>query len=143
MLGFRFDGDILFAVPPAVKTRTKHILWLTPLGVAGAYAACLVSLRAEPSGYVASYSVLPHSSTDVLDFSRGTVTLRTCCGDEPWGTYTRSREGAWIWHLRQGKKSVTKEYLVHSNFLSMSFTDMQDPSSKFTLRRRVFTHFPL
>jgi hypothetical protein len=125
-----------------VKTRTKRILWLTPPGIAAAYAACLLGLRAEPSGYVASYSVFPHSTTDVLDFSRGTVTLRTCCGDQPWGTYSRSREGAWIWHLRTRTKSVTKEYLVQSDFLSMSFTDVQDPSIKFTLGRRVFRQFP-
>src|SRR5207302_7442682 len=71
-----------------VKTRTKQILWLMPLAVAAAYAVALTGFRSEPSGYVASYSFLPHARTDVLDFSRGIVTLRTCCGDSPCGTYS-------------------------------------------------------
>ena len=127
-----------------MRTKTKRVLLLTPLAIAAAYAAALVALRSEPSGYVASYSIYPHAGTDVFDFSRGNVTLRTCCGDEPWGTYSRSPDGAWVWHLRRGtKKPVTREILVQPGFLSMRFTDLQDPSKTFTLRRRLFTQIPL
>ena len=124
-----------------MKTKTKRILWLTPLVIAAAYVMALVGLHSEPSGYVASYSIFPHDGNDVLDFSRGTVTLRTCCGDVPWGTYSRSPDGAWIWHDSPATKS--KEILVQSDLFSVSFTDMRDPSNKFTLRRRVFTQLPL
>ena len=67
------------------------MLWLAPLAVVAICAMLVVGLRSEPSGYVAAYSVFPHESCDVLDFSGGIVTLRTCCGDEPYGTYSRAR----------------------------------------------------
>ena len=127
-----------------MRTRTKGIVYLTPLAIAAAYAVAFVGPRAEPTGYVASYSIFPHASTDVLDFSRGTVTLRTCCGDESWGTYSRAPNGAWIWHLRHGSEQpVANEVLIRAGFFSMSFADTKNPAMKFTLRRRVFTKFPL
>ena len=127
-----------------VKTRTKRILWLTPLAIAAAYAVAFVSLRSEPSGYVASYSIIPHDSNDVLDFSHGIVTQRTCCGDESWGTYSRSPDGTWLWHIRHGSKNhATNDIIVRPGFFSMSFADTQDPAIRFTLRRRVFKQFPL
>ena len=127
-----------------MKTSKKRILLFTPLAVVAACAVALLSLRSEPSGYVASYSIYPHAGTDVLHFSRGTVTLRTCCGDEPWGTYSRSEDGAWVWHLRRGtKKPYSRDILVQSGFFSMQFTEIQNPSKKFKLRRRVFAQFPL
>ena len=126
-----------------MKTRTKRILWFTPVAIAAAYAVAFVGLRSEPSGYVASYSIMPHDGNDVLDFSHGIVTQRTCCGDEAWGTYSRSSDGAWVWHVRHGTKNpVTKELFVRADFASMSFTDTQDPSIRFTLRRRVFKQLP-
>lgn len=127
-----------------MKISTKRILWLTPLGIAAAYVVALVGLRSEPSGYVASYSVFPHATTDIFDFSHGTVTLRTCCGNSSWGTYSRSSDGAWIWHLRYGtRRRTTREIRVQSGFFSMTFTVIEDPSVKFTLRRRVFANYPL
>lgn len=124
-----------------MKTKTKRILWLTPLAIAVGYVLALVGLRSEPSGYVASYSIFPLDGNDVLDFSRGTVTLRTRWGDKPCGTYSRSPDGAWIWHFSYGTK--LKAMLVQSRPFSMSFTDTDDPSNRFTLRRRVFTQIPL
>ena len=128
-----------------MKTITKRILLLTPFAVGGVYVLAVASMRSEPSGYVASFSIFPHASNDVLNFSQGTVTLQTCCGDSSYGTYSRMPDGRWIWHLRMGTKNppFAKEILVQSGFLSMSFADTQDPSIKFTLRRRLFEKLPL
>ena len=127
-----------------MKSKTKWFLWLTPLSIATTYTVAVVGLRSEPSGYVASYSIFDHSITDVLDFSGGTVTLRTCCGNESWGTYSRSSDGAWIWHRRHESPTlVSQELVVRPGFFSIHFAETQNPSSHFTLRRRAFTAFPL
>ena len=126
-----------------MKTRALHILWLTPLAIAVAYSVALVGIRSEPFGYVASYSVFPHAENDVFHFSHGLVTLETCCGEEMWGTYSRSADGDWIWHLRHVTSTTTQEIRVRSGLFSMRFTDARDPSKEFTLRRRLFKELPL
>lgn len=133
-----------------MKTRTKRILWLTPLIAAALLALAFVRHGTALSGYVASYSLYGHNSRDVLDFAGGTVTLRTCCGDESWGTYSRSSDGTWHWSLvrdttvRGTKKIMWQEtFLVRVGWLSMTFTSERDPSFTFTLRRRLFSKLPL
>jgi len=105
----------------------------------------LAGFRSEPWGYVASYSIFPHSETDVLNFRSGSVTLQTCCGEEAWGTYARLKDGTWVWHrIRPGTNGpMARDFLVRSDYFSMTFTDTQSPSNVFTLRRRVFMNFPL
>lgn len=126
-----------------MNTVAKRVLWFT-LPFAAVFYALSARDYSVPSGYVASYSIFPHDPNDVLNFAHGTVTLQTCCGDEFWGTYSRSADGAWVWHLRRGsKKPITREIQINSEFSSMSFIDLQDPSKTFTLRRRLFKRLPL
>lgn len=127
-----------------MKSRTKCILWLTPLTLVVAYAVAYIGIRSEPSGYVASYSLLPHDKFDVIEFANGLVTQRTCCGDMPMGTYSRAPDGNWIWHYPNGGKNpTTNDIVVRSGYLSMSFADTKDARLRFTLWRRVFRWIPL
>lgn len=96
----RSPNKVLGVAKCIVKTRTKRILLLTPLLLIVAYAATCASFRSEPSGYVHAGTIINHSHSDILEFSGGTVTLRTCCGDESWGTYTRLPDGQWIWRIQ-------------------------------------------
>lgn len=128
-----------------MKTSTKLILSVAPLVSVAACFLAFAGLRLEPSGYVASYSFFPHDPCDVLDFSRGTVTLRTCCGDSPQGTYSQRSDGAWVWHYKYTvkKQPVTEDFVVHPTPFAMTFVPVKDPSKSFTLRRRVFKQVPL
>lgn len=128
-----------------VKTRTKRILWIAPLVASGILALAFIRHGTALSGYVASYSLYGHDSCDVLDFTGGAVTLRTCCGDESWGTYSRSDDGTWHWSLVRGTKKILWQdtFAVHPGLLSMTFTSEKDPSFSFTLRRRLFSKLPL
>jgi len=101
--------------------------------------------RADPSGYVASYALFNHDPCDVLSFTEGKVMLRTCCGDEDWGTYFRSSEDVWIWReTRQVKnKEVTlQEHIIQPHAFSVTFIDSKDSSKSITLNRRIFLTIP-
>jgi hypothetical protein len=124
-----------------MKRITRRILFCVAGVVIGAvliYGIVLIDLRAEPNGYVASYSLFAHSKTDVLNFSHGKVILQTCCGDEDWGTYEDAPGASWIWHLR-GKGFVkAMDFRVSSGPFSMTFTETGGQMEPFTLRRRAF-----
>jgi len=125
-----------------VRTKTKRILWLTPLIIAAGYFGAVIGFRSEPSGCVASYDFFPHSSNDVLIFSHGTVTLHTCCGDESFGTYARSADGKWIWHYTREAQPRSADIRIRAHFFSISLERPDDPSVTLSLRRRVFADLP-
>lgn len=127
--------------------RKRPWLWwllaVPPLLVA-AYFLALAGFRAEPSGLVSSYSFFPHDPYDTLKFSHGVVTLQTCCGDGPWGTYSQAADGSWIWHVQPyGKAGRGGDVRVTSERWAIRFTDLTDPTHEFTLPRRVFRAVPL
>ena len=126
-----------------MKKRAWHLLWIVPLGAGLLYVLVLAGYRAEPGGYVASHSIYQHEKNDVLDFSHGKVTLRTCCGDMPWGTYAFVPSKGWVWNMHREKAPWTHAFLVDAGMFSMTFTDAEDPSYHFTLKRRVFRQLPL
>lgn len=126
-----------------MKRKIWWLLALPPLLVA-AYFFALAGFRAEPSGLVSSYSFFAHDPYDTLKFSRGLVTLQTCCGDEPWGTYSRATDGSWIWHVRpHGRADRGGDVRVTSELWAIRFTDLAAPAHIFTLPRRVFRQVPL
>jgi len=89
-------------------------------------------------------TIINHSHSDIFDFSHGTVTLRTCCGDESWGSYTRLPDGQWIWHVQIYQTAPpVMDFIVRPGPFSMSITDAADPSKHYVLRRRVFKQCPL
>ena len=114
-----------------------------PLIIATGYFVAAIGMRSEPTGYVASYDFFPHSSNDVLIFSRGTVTLHTCCGDESFGTYSRSPDGRWIWHYTRESQPRAVDIRVRSHLFSISLELPDNPSVTLSLRRRVFADLPL
>jgi hypothetical protein len=88
----------------------------------------------------------PHDLYDVLDFSNGFVTSRTCCGDQPKGTYSLSENGQWIWTNsihHKDKDIVVDAYLMQPHAFSITFINTKDPSETYTLPRRFFIKFPL
>src|SRR5687768_3577515 len=89
-----------------LNANWKRALWLSPFFVALCFFAAFVRHGKNLSGYVASYSFLPHDSADVFDFNNGTFTWRTCCGNEPQGTYTQTTNGVWIWTYKSKKGSL-------------------------------------
>jgi hypothetical protein len=97
-------------------------------------------LRAEPLGSFHSYNIFPHATSDLLTFEGGKVTLRTCCGDETWGTYRKRTDGQWEWTWTMGRRPAGR-WIVQPGAFTMTFTDTQTATS-FTLRRRMFEKIP-
>jgi|688.fasta_scaffold306407_2 hypothetical protein len=117
---------------------------MTPVALVATYALALVSFRSEPSGYVRSTPAFLHASTDVLEFSHGSVTLRTCCGDQWVGTCSRSADGVWVWQMSHKPDAPAfKQLYVRPGLFSMTFTDAANSSESYTLRRRVFKRWDL
>jgi hypothetical protein len=127
-----------------VKTRVKQLLWVSLILGSGCGALLVVlSLRSTPTGRYASYSILPHDSCDVFAFSGGNVTWQTCCGDDAYGTYRQMPGGAWVWSAVHGtKKRSTNTFALRPGVFYMSFTDLQNPTNKFSLRRRLSAKWP-
>jgi|GEM_PF-2661554 len=127
-----------------MKARAKW--WLAGivfvLVLCGLAAWWGIHLRERPEGAFYSYSMLPHATKDVLEFSGGVVTWRTCCFDEDRGTYERSQSGDWIWNYRPGAdKPVTMHLILNPGALYLTAFDSAHPSTKFTLRRRLSEKF--
>jgi hypothetical protein len=126
-----------------MTTSTKKRLWLSALILGTACAAMCLKLLREPSGYVSSFSLFPHSGLDVANFYDGKVTLETCCGDQNWGTYEKTANGSWVWTMRNGERGPTVGiYRVEPGLFWMTFTDLNVSHQPFTLRRRAFKKYP-
>ena len=107
----------------------------------------LISLlmHTKVDGIFHSYDIFKHDPCDVLNFSGGTVTLQTCCGDELWGTYEKSDDGRMRWTFRRGATvtSFDQVFVVQVNALSITCTPVDPLRKAFDLRRRLFRNFPL
>jgi hypothetical protein len=79
-----------------LQVAALALFGLTILSTMG-YVAMLFSFTEDPEGKYASYEFLSHHRLDVLDFEGGSVTMRTCCGDEAMGTYKQEADGRWVW----------------------------------------------
>ena len=127
-----------------MKARIKRILILGAAVIVGAYAIALASFRSGPAGYFHSFPQFPHDRADVLDFSDGVVTLRTCCGDGSLGSFSQNAEGTWIWHCQAtDRPQGAIDYVIHPGVFSMRFINTKDAADTYTLRRRVFRNWPL
>jgi hypothetical protein len=93
------------------------------------------------SGYVSSYSFIPHDRWDVIDFNKGKVTLRAFDGNESIGTYS-IKDDHWIWSYSRST-GVHQDFQVSPGWFTITFTSIQDPRITFTLARRLFARFPL
>jgi hypothetical protein len=131
-----------------MRKLLKRIFTITTVALILSVLA-IVSIRIlqrnEPSGYVSSYSIYSHDPYDVLDFSNGFVTMRTCCGDETHGSYTRSSAGQWIWtnSIRPKDKEVVLDtYVMEPHAFSITFVNSTNSAQIFTLPRRFFVKLP-
>ena len=120
-----------------LNRKWKRVLWFLPLVVALCFFAAFIRHGKNLSGYVASYSILPHSSGDVFDFNNGSVTWRTCCGNESRGTYVQTTNGVWLWTYKSGKGRVY-EWTAKPGWFSVTFADINHPTNTATLPRRLF-----
>ena len=98
-----------------------------------------VALLRSPIGYFDSTAIIGHhSDDDVLSFSDGTVTWKTCCGDKRIGTYSRSRDGTWIWEDVWGTKNPkTNVIILHPGLFSLTCIDTNSPERVWELTRRI------
>ncbi len=123
-------------------TFSKHHFKISAAGLAGlglAVLALSVVYSREPRGYFGSYKMLPHDSGDVLHFTNGVVSWESCCGQEFLGTYTRSPEGAWLWHYSKkgGKKVYTNEFILRPSLLWLACTETKAPTNTWRFPRRL------
>src|SRR5436190_14220331 len=118
------------------------------------YSVSLYISSAGPSGKFASYEFSRHHVADILEYHDGKVTLRTCCGDVPEGTYARETDGRWIWSFivkvwvggpRSADPSeghyedVTRRYLLRQSPMFLRIENLDDPSDVFSMRRQFLT----
>lgn len=128
-----------------MRLQFNHLLWQVPLAIVLGYGLLLSSPSREPLGLVDAFALSAHEGRDVLDFNNGHVLLRTCCGDESWGTYSND-DGKWIWHYRvlirfkngESKVVFSDEIEIRPHVFTMEFTRSADPHMNRTLRRRLF-----
>ena len=97
-------------------------------------------LHRTPLGYFDSTTIMGHhADDDVLSFSGGAVTWKTCCGDSAVGTYSRSPDGTWLWQVVWGKKNLkTNVCILRPGVFSLKCTDTDRPERVWTLKRRLF-----
>ena len=102
-------------ISPSMKL-SKLILWVTCAAIllAVLYVVALVSFSDEPKGRFASWDIFAHSQDDVVEFDHGSVRHLTCCGDGPWGSYSRRPDGVWIWRVTETHRyNVTPDGKEH------------------------------
>ena len=51
----------------------------------------------DPGGMYASFEFFGHAQADIVEFENGEVMLRTCCGNESFGSFHQENDGRWIW----------------------------------------------
>jgi hypothetical protein len=121
-----------------MSMKYKAVAWVASVVVVAVGASFVVSrLRSEPAGQLLAYPITGHDSGDVVVFSKGVVTLQTCCGNESWGTYATTSDGRWLWIWVAGTtKPRTNMFFIEPGVFITTFTEAQNVSS-FSLRRRV------
>jgi hypothetical protein len=102
--------------------------------------ALAVVLHQAAIGYLDSTTIMGHhADDDVLSLAGGTVTWKTCCGDKPVGSYSRSPDGTWLWYDVTGKKNpVTNACILRPGVFSLTCVDTKRPERVWTLKRRLF-----
>jgi hypothetical protein len=134
----------------AIWTATILVL----LGVAGVvgYQMILSGDPTDPEGMYSSYEFFAHDEGDVLEFQNGTVTLRTCCGNDDYGTYRKEKDGTWIWTKqltmttisdRTPRKTAPLYFILHPAARSLTIERTDDPSLTLTMGRRLFKKYKL
>jgi len=104
-----------------------------------------VVLRSTPIGYFDSTTIMGrHADDDVLGLLAGSVTWKTCCGDQAVGTYHRSKDGQWVWQDVWGAKNPrTNGCILRPGVFSMTCIDWDRPERVWTLKRRLLPPRPL
>lgn len=127
---------------PHLKTLLK---WSVRFGAVMALALGLAQLRLspEPRGLVNAYPISRHERSDVALFQNGKVTLKTCCGDWPYGTYEQDSQGKWIWNIRLGTQQVLYDTVeISSGLFTVRVQSVSSGLVNHTLRRRLFQSVP-
>jgi hypothetical protein len=146
----------------------RYLLWAlsTLVTLALIYCLTLVSLNSEPEGSVSSNAIFEHHPFDIIEFNKGIVMHRTCCGDSQSGTYTKESDNRWIWTLIEKRhfkvtpdgrrldwwviESNTREEVettihkieIHPGLFSIRLNCNSNPIYNATLRRRLFQNLP-
>lgn len=131
----------------------KLAIWTTSilslLGVAAVivYQVVLPGDPSTPEGMFSSYEFFGHAENDVLIFENGSVTLSTCCGDDDYGTYEKSKEGTWVWTYQltmttisnpTPRKTPPQFFVLRPAPRSLTIVRVDDPSKNLTMGRRLF-----
>ena len=119
-----------------MKSRLKKIGWLLPLALPIAYALALADFRSELRGMVEANSMQGHEIHDALEFKNGSVTIKTCCGDQNWGTYQKGDNGHWMWtYPLKPKLNLLDHIEVRPGVFTMTFSGATNPYFNRTVRR--------
>src|SRR5690349_1345717 len=84
--------------------------------------ALVILLNRKPYGYFDLTAMMPgHASDDTVLFCGGSVTMKTCCGDMYFGSYSRAADGVWKWFYKHGEKDPLGPtvFSVKPGFLSV------------------------
>jgi hypothetical protein len=117
------------------------------VALAGGSVIVASRCRAEPVGHFAAYPNFSlHERRDVLTFAKGSVTLQTCCGDEPMGSYQRTKGGNWYWSYsskRGTNTPIIKGFVVEPGAMGLTLIGKENSTNTHSLRRRLFVRLPI
>lgn len=122
--------------------RARLIILATLFALCSLVVWALAHIQRRPEGLYHSYAIFPHDKSDYLSFSNHVVTLNTCCGNIAFGTYRQDASGQWIWTQPHGTNPPSF-HLLQPGAFTITCVDTQNPSSTFTLRRRLSAKIPL
>lgn len=105
-----------------------------------------------PSGMYSSFEFFGHAEADVLEFENGRVMLRTCCGNEPFGSYHQEAGGSWIWVYQQESRPADRSkwrlsdpvrFIVTPERFAITIEAEDKTSPPLRMPRRVFEKIKL
>jgi hypothetical protein len=100
-----------------------------------------------PGGMYASFEFFGHAQADVMEFKSGKVMLRTCCGNESFGSYHQENDDRWIWifqrELRPADRSKWRlsdpiRFVVIPERFAITIEAEDKSSPPLRMPRRVF-----
>lgn len=115
------------------------------------YGVLVLSFSDNPAGRFHGYEFYGHHGADLLHFEKGKVTLKTCCGSEDFGTYSRDATGRWIWNHEIWMSSrvhptprlvKSQRFILRRTFFGLTINSIDPPVMILSMRNRASERFP-